>query len=89
MTYAWARRIAILVVGGTVVLMGVIMIVTPGPAVVVIPAGLAILALEFAWARRWLDRLKKTAGTAYRMIRPDKPANPPGGDAGPGQKRDR
>jgi len=32
----------------------------PGPAVVVIPAGLAILALEFAWARIWLKRVQET-----------------------------
>src|SRR5207253_99949 len=56
--YRFARRVAIAVIGGTVVLVGVIMIVTPGPALVVIPLGLAILALEFAWARQWLERLK-------------------------------
>ena len=35
------------------------MIVLPGPAVVVIPVGLAILATEFVWARRLLDNLKE------------------------------
>jgi len=40
---------------------GVIMIVTPGPAVVVIPAGLAILAVEFEFARRWLRTTKERA----------------------------
>lgn len=39
--------------------MGIIMIVTPGPAVVVIPVGLAILALEFVWARHWLKKLRE------------------------------
>ena len=58
--YRFARRIAIAVIGGTVVLAGVIMLVTPGPGLVVIPLGLAILALEFAWARHWLNRLKET-----------------------------
>ncbi len=53
------RRIVVFVVGGTVVLIGVIMIVTPGPACLVIPAGLAILAAEFAWARRLLLRAKE------------------------------
>jgi hypothetical protein len=43
-------------VGGTVVLLGVAMIVLPGPAFIVIPLGLAILATEFLWARRWLKR---------------------------------
>jgi tellurite resistance protein TerC len=57
--YKLARRIVIGVIGGTVVLVGVVMLVTPGPALVVIPVGLAILALEFAWARHWLNELKK------------------------------
>lgn len=56
--YKLARRIAIAVIGGTVVLVGVVLLVTPGPGLVVIPVGLAILALEFAWARHWLNRLK-------------------------------
>jgi tellurite resistance protein TerC len=37
---------------------GVAMIVLPGPAFIVIPAGLGILALEFAWAKRWLVEVK-------------------------------
>ncbi len=49
----WIRRIGIAVVGFTVLCIGVCMIVLPGPAFIVIPAGLGILALEFAWARRW------------------------------------
>lgn len=56
-----ARRIVIAVVGATVLVIGVAMIVLPGPAIVVIPAGLAILATEFVWARRWLKRLKERA----------------------------
>jgi len=54
-----ARRIVVATIGGTVVLIGVAMIVLPGPAVVVIPLGLAILATEFVWARRWLRKLKR------------------------------
>jgi tellurite resistance protein TerC len=57
-SYKLARRITIAVIGGTVILAGVIMLVTPGPALIVIPTGLAILALEFAWAKHWLARLK-------------------------------
>lgn len=48
------KRVVIAVVGGTVLALGVVLIVFPGPAFLVIPAGLAILAVEFAWARRWL-----------------------------------
>lgn len=44
------KRIAVVVAGGTVLAL----IVLPGPALVVIPLGLAILAAEFAWARRLL-----------------------------------
>ena len=54
-----ARRIAISVVGITVLLIGVIMIFTPGPAIIFIPVGLAILGLEFAWARSWLKSLRE------------------------------
>jgi uncharacterized protein (TIGR02611 family) len=53
-------RLIILVVGVTVVAVGVAMIVLPGPAFVVIPAGLGILATEFMWARRLLDRVKRS-----------------------------
>ena len=59
MTYKMARRIVITVVGVTVLIIGVIMIVTPGPALVLIPVGLAILSIEFAWARAWLKRLRE------------------------------
>ena len=59
-TYKAARRIVVGVVGVTVLLIGIIMLVTPGPALVVIPVGLAILSIEFAWARHWLRRLRES-----------------------------
>jgi tellurite resistance protein TerC len=59
LTYKVARRIVITVVGVTVLIIGVVMIVTPGPALVMIPVGLAILSIEFAWARAWLKHLRK------------------------------
>jgi tellurite resistance protein TerC len=52
------KRVIVAVVGTTVILIGVALIVLPGPAFVVIPAGLAILATEFAWAERWLSKAK-------------------------------
>jgi len=58
-TYKLARRIVISVVGATVLVIGVVMIVTPGPALVLIPVGLAILSIEFAFARSWLKRLRE------------------------------
>jgi len=59
MTYKLARRITITVVGITVIALGIVMIVTPGPALIVIPVGLAILSIEFAWARIWLRKLRE------------------------------
>ena len=59
LTYKTARRIAVLAVGSTVVVLGVIMLVTPGPGLIVIPIGLAILGLEFAWARVWLRKVRE------------------------------
>jgi uncharacterized protein (TIGR02611 family) len=60
-TLRQARRLVIFVIGATVMLLGVVMMVTPGPAFVVIPIGLAILATEFVWARRLLKRVKREA----------------------------
>lgn len=59
-SYRTARRIIVAVSGSTVLAIGIVMIVAPGPAFVVIPVGLAILGLEFAWARIWLKRHRKT-----------------------------
>jgi uncharacterized protein (TIGR02611 family) len=63
-----ARQVCVAVVGTAVLLVGVALIVLPGPAVLVIPLGFAILATEFPWARRLLDwakdrllRLKRVA----------------------------
>jgi hypothetical protein len=56
------KRAIVALVGGTILLIGVVLLVTPGPAMVVIPVGLGVLAVEFAWARRWLRRLKDAAG---------------------------
>jgi len=46
------RRFLIGAIGFSVVLIGLAMIVLPGPAFIVVPLGVAILASEFAWARR-------------------------------------
>lgn len=58
-----ARKIVVLVIGSTVLALGAALIVLPGPAFVVIPVGLAILATEFEWARRWLHDLREGART--------------------------
>jgi uncharacterized protein (TIGR02611 family) len=59
--YRLAKRIAIGIVGGSVLIVGIAMIVLPGPAFVVIPVGLGILGIEFAWARSWLKKAKAKA----------------------------
>ena len=59
-------RVGFAIVGATVTLAGIAMLVTPGPAFVVIPIGLAMLALEFAWAERLLDRALDQAEIAQR-----------------------
>jgi len=68
LTYKAARRLVITIVGGTVLLLGVAMLVLPGPAMVVIPLGLAILGAEFAWARRFLGTIKEKGTQAFNGI---------------------
>jgi uncharacterized protein (TIGR02611 family) len=55
------RRVIVSVVGITVLLIGIALLVLPGPAFVLIPVGLAILATEYAWARRWLRKVRQIA----------------------------
>lgn len=50
------RKLLVGVIGGTVILIGLALIVLPGPATIALPVGLAILATEFAWARRLMKR---------------------------------
>jgi hypothetical protein len=64
------KKFFIAVLGGTVVLIGLAMIILPGPAIVVIPAGIAILATEFIWARRWLKQGREF-GPRWKAARAD------------------
>jgi tellurite resistance protein TerC len=80
------RRVAVAVVGGIVLAVGVAMLVLPGPAVVVIPAGLAILATEFQWARRLLHRVRTRVEGGLDLLRRRRsptPPSPPGGSNEP------
>lgn len=67
---AWSKRTLkrffVALIGGTVVLLGIAMILLPGPAFIVIPAGLAILATEFLWARRALHKCQRLVGHVRR-----------------------
>lgn len=62
------RRVIIGVIGGTILLIGIVMIVLPGPAIVVIPLGLAILATEYIWARRWLKKVRVLVQEAKNKV---------------------
>ena len=53
------RRLIVGVVGFTILLIGIALLVLPGPAFIVIPIGLGILATEFVWARRLLKKVKQ------------------------------
>ncbi len=53
------KKIIVAVIGFTILIIGIFMIVLPGPAFIVIPLGLAILATEFVWAKKWLDKVKQ------------------------------
>lgn len=58
-TIRQAKRIIVIVVGFTVLLIGIFMIFLPGPGLVVIPLGLLILASELVWARVLLNQVKE------------------------------
>lgn len=62
-TLAQAKRVVVIVIGFTILAAGIAMIVLPGPAIVVIPIGLAILATEFVWARNLLHKIKERLPT--------------------------
>jgi tellurite resistance protein TerC len=59
-TIKQVKRLVVIVIGFTMLAAGIAMIVLPGPAFVFIPAGLAILATEFLWARKLLQKVKDT-----------------------------
>jgi len=88
-TLRQARRIVVAVLGATVMLVGVAMLVLPGPGIVVTGIGLAILSSEFVWARRWLDSVRDRITGGDRPASPDTqdqdpPATPGEARRGPG-----
>ena len=62
------KRFFIALMGGTVVLIGIALLVLPGPGMLVIAGGLAILATEFLWARRAWRKAKGTMSRARRKF---------------------
>jgi uncharacterized protein (TIGR02611 family) len=77
-TVEQVRRIFRIVAGFTLLLAGVVMLVTPGPGWVVILLGLGLLAAEFVWARRLMDRIKHE-GTRIKdtVLGKPEPPKPP------------
>lgn len=58
-TVQQVRRVFLIIAGFTLLLAGGVMLVTPGPGMVVIFLGLGLLAAEFVWARRLMERIKR------------------------------
>jgi uncharacterized protein (TIGR02611 family) len=59
-----SRRAAVFVIGVALLAVGLVMFVTPGPGIILLVAGLAVLATEFAWAEHLLDKAKEQATRA-------------------------
>ncbi len=62
------KRWLVGLIGGTVLLIGALLLVLPGPGLPIILAGLALLATEFLWARRAMRRAKHAVGTLRRKM---------------------
>lgn len=72
-TVNWPKRLILTLLGGGLLLIGILMIFLPGPAIVFVPAGLALLALEYEFARRWLLGVRRwlSAHARNRRLRID------------------
>ncbi len=75
-TVQQARRFFKILVGFTLLTAGIIMLVTPGPGWLTIVLGLAVLAAEFVWARRLLERLKSQGSRIVGAVRPNSRIKP-------------
>jgi len=67
-TLQQAKRVVRVVVGFTIVLVGGAMLVLPGPGIVTVLLGLALLGTEFVWARKLMKRFKKQAHNVKNSI---------------------
>ena len=65
-----AKRIVVLVLGVSVMLLGICLLVLPGPGLVLMAGALAILGTEFAIARRWLQKLRRFSAESIEKLRP-------------------
>lgn len=64
-----SKRVAVSIVGGALVLIGLAMFVLPGPGILVVVLGFAVLGTEYAWAAAALERTKKAAGQAAKRAK--------------------
>jgi uncharacterized protein (TIGR02611 family) len=62
------KRVGVTIAGALLVLAGFAMLVLPGPGILVIIAGLAILATEYVWAERMLNLAKAKAEEAKNKV---------------------
>jgi len=69
LVYQQARKVVVFVVGITMVLVGMALLVLPGPGTLVIFAGLAMLSIEFAWAGRLLRKIKSETKGGFKKMR--------------------
>jgi uncharacterized protein (TIGR02611 family) len=67
-TFRQAKRLIVTIIGMTILCIGIAMIVLPGPAIVVIPIALGILATEFAWAQRVLNIVRERIRTSKNNL---------------------
>ena len=61
--YKQIRKMVVFLIGISIVLIGCVLFFTPGPAIIVIPVGLAVLATEFIWAKKLLKKFKETTSS--------------------------
>ena len=67
--YKQIRKLVIFLIGISIVLIGCVLFFTPGPAIIVIPVGLAVLATEFIWAKRLLKKFKETTSSITKSAK--------------------
>lgn len=59
LTLKSVKKLIVAIIGFTILIIGIFMIILPRPAFIVIPLGLAILATEFVWAKKWFDKMRQ------------------------------
>ncbi len=79
--YRTVRRIIVVVIGGTIIAIGVVLFVLPGPGLPVLLLGLGILALEFYWAKRWLVKTRRMARKTGLFRKKRRSSSPESGDS--------